>query len=565
MIMVLNILYVAAVVLLLFGAAIFVHEFGHFWVARRRGLKVEEFAIGFGPVIWSKEKDGILYSIRAIPAGGFVKLPQMITSEAIEGTAAGEQPLAPVSPLSKILVAFAGPFMNVVFAVVIATVLWAVGLPKPVNDPVIGYVEKGSAEEKAGIQPGDRILAIGGSPVSTWQDIILGVLDQKTADITVTFQQGNQTVTKVLKSDSTGGRFKMLKLDDSEALPVQSVKAAGPFEAAGVRAGDTVVAVNGVPVFSHFHFLDQLFAKPDAEAQITVVRKEGNQTLTVKLPESAGIRVGAVPVPKIGTWSRFWMWTGLKEQQEPKPTPAMVAGLQAGDLVLRAGDERLTSTRHLISLVQQHPEQEVTLHITRDGKAMPIKITPRKNLETGAVQIGVMLEQEPGVTFAVPQMKYSVVKPGPTPWAQITDVWNKTVTTISALFRSKETGVGAKDLSGPVGILGMLSIFVNTDFRLALSFLVLLNINLAVLNLLPVPVLDGGHILLSIIERIRNKPVSMRVQEYATTAFAVVLLSFMVYVTFFDLQRVPLFSELFNRDTAVEQQVPGGSPKAPSK
>jgi RIP metalloprotease RseP len=91
MLEILNILYVIGVVFLLFGAAIFVHEFGHFWVALKRGLVVEEFAIGFGPIIWSKEHEGILYSIRAIPAGGFVKLPQMLTSEAIEGTADSDE------------------------------------------------------------------------------------------------------------------------------------------------------------------------------------------------------------------------------------------------------------------------------------------------------------------------------------------------------------------------------------------------------------------------------------------------------------------------------------------
>ena len=134
-------------------------------------------------------------------------------------------------------------------------------------------------------------------------------------------------------------------------------------------------------------------------------------------------------------------------------------------------------------------------------------------------------------------------------------MWSKTITTIGALFRSSETGVGAKDLSGPVGILGMLSIFVNTDYRLALSFLVLLNINLAILNLLPVPVLDGGHIVMSIIEKIRNKPISIRVQEYATTVFALMLLSFMLYVTFFDIkERIPLFKELFSRDAKIQQE-----------
>src|SRR5580693_8543593 len=110
-------LYIAAGVVFLFGAAIFVHEFGHFWVALKRGLKVEEFAIGFGPKIISWTRHGIQYSLRWIPAGGFVKLPQMITSGAIEGESNTPQvPVPPAPALSKILVAAAGPTMNVLFA-----------------------------------------------------------------------------------------------------------------------------------------------------------------------------------------------------------------------------------------------------------------------------------------------------------------------------------------------------------------------------------------------------------------------------------------------------------------
>src|SRR5580704_8689647 len=114
---ILQYIYVAAAVILLFGAAVFVHEFGHFWVARRRGMKVEAFAIGFGPKIFGWTKDGVEYSWKLIPAGGFVKLPQMITSSTLEGeqSTPAEQ-LPPASPLTRILVAFAGPFMNVVFA-----------------------------------------------------------------------------------------------------------------------------------------------------------------------------------------------------------------------------------------------------------------------------------------------------------------------------------------------------------------------------------------------------------------------------------------------------------------
>src|SRR3954465_7038858 len=121
---VLSWLYVICAVVVLFGAAIFFHELGHFWVARWLGMKVEEFAIGMGPKMFSWVRNGIEYSVRWIPAGGFVRLPQMITSETLEGSNQPRESLPPVSPLSKILVALAGPFMNVVFGFAIATLLY---------------------------------------------------------------------------------------------------------------------------------------------------------------------------------------------------------------------------------------------------------------------------------------------------------------------------------------------------------------------------------------------------------------------------------------------------------
>ncbi|HEY2083019.1 MAG TPA: site-2 protease family protein, partial [Verrucomicrobiae bacterium] len=149
---ILNIVYVVFSVLLLFGAAIFFHELGHFWVARKLGMKVEEFAIGMGPKIYSWKRDGIVYSIRWIPAGGFVKLPQMITSEALEGTADKQVPPAP--PLHKILVAVAGPIMNVIFAFVIATVIYFVGLPTLINPSIIGEMDPTTPEYQMGIKEG---------------------------------------------------------------------------------------------------------------------------------------------------------------------------------------------------------------------------------------------------------------------------------------------------------------------------------------------------------------------------------------------------------------------------
>ena len=153
-------IYVVVAVVLAFGAAVFVHEFGHFWMARRRGLKVEAFAIGFGPKIFGWTKDGIDYSWRLIPAGGYVKLPQMVTSDALEGTRTDADKQFLPSPFSKILVAFAGPFMNVVFAFAIATVIYFVGLPVTINPSIIGYVDPKSPEAKMGIQESDRIVEV---------------------------------------------------------------------------------------------------------------------------------------------------------------------------------------------------------------------------------------------------------------------------------------------------------------------------------------------------------------------------------------------------------------------
>ena len=168
----LNFVYVVLAVLLLFGAAVFVHEYGHYWMALRRGLKVEGFSIGFGPKVMSWMRDGVEWSWRWIPAGGFVKLPQMVTSDALEGKAAeGAEPLPPVSPMSKILVALSGPMMNVFFGIAIACLLWGTGMPVQVNPPIIGYVDPASPEAKLGIEPGDEIISVDGKPITSWHDV----------------------------------------------------------------------------------------------------------------------------------------------------------------------------------------------------------------------------------------------------------------------------------------------------------------------------------------------------------------------------------------------------------
>ena len=446
-------IYVVFAVLLLFGAAIAIHEWGHYWVALKRGLKVEAFAIGFGPKIWGWTKDGIEYSIRCIPAGGYVKLPQMLTSEALEGEQKGEQ-LPPVSPWSKILVAVAGPFMNFVFACVIATFLYFVGLPMPVNPSVIGHVAPDSAEYKLGIRQGDRVVSVAGQVVKTWAEAFEATILAPTNVLPVIIERAGQRKTYHLTANADNAlKLKMLNLDPEEKVVVGDISKESPAAEAKVMPNDVIIGFAGVPVVGKSQLID-------------LVGKQGGK---------------------------------------------------ATELI-----------------------------VERAGKSQVLTITPRVlDADTKKARIGIR--------FASTPTRYEVQKPGPLPWVQLHEVWDRTWRTLNALFHSKETGVGIEDLSGPPGILAMLAANVKTDYRLALSFMVLLNINLAVLNLMPIPVLDGGHIMMSIYEKLRGKPVNVRLQEYATTAFAVVLLTFMAYVSFNDVwKRSGLFKSMFQQDSQVE-------------
>lgn len=463
---ILNYLKVGVGVVLLFGAAIFVHEFGHYWVARWRGLKVEAFALGFGPKIFAWVRDGIEYSVRWIPAGGYVKLPQMITSSAIEGDG-GKGEIPPAPPFSKILVAIAGPAMNVVFAFAIATLIYFVGLPVPVNPPVIGFMDPASPEAKLGIRSGDKIVAVDGKPVKSWEEVCSITFLALTNVLPVSIEHNGKTNIYPLKAEAGNlADLKMLNLNPRDFLVIEAVNAGSPAEKATIKSGDQILEFAGVPI---------------------------------------------------------------------------------------------SSTHQLTNLVQKFAGLSAPIVVLRGTRRLALNVTPIIDPATKMSRMGVL--------FGAGKDVYEVEHP--TPWAQITGVVANVRGTLSALLHSHSSGVKAKDLSGPVGIISALAVQVKTDYRLALSFLVLLNINLAIINMLPIPVLDGGHILMAVIEWIRRRPLELRLVEYITTGFAVLLISFMLYVTVFDIERLPLIRTLLHRDSQIQQSekpaaVPANSSETPA-
>jgi regulator of sigma E protease len=452
--------YVVLVVLVFFGASVFVHEYGHYIMAKLRKMIVLGFSIGFGPKIlgW-RDRSGVDWAIRWIPAGGFVKLPQMITSEAIEGAADSTVPHA--SPFSRILVAIAGPVMNVAFAFLIATVVWRVGLPVAVNPSIIGYVEPGSDEAKMGIREGDRILKVDGKQVRDWQDVQKFTVLARTNVIPIEISREG-TINTYLLTAKVNPAFglKLLNLDPRDHPVIGSLVEDGVAKAVGLQVDDQFVSFAGVPVVGQSQLVELIRAKPEQASVVEVIR----------------------------------------------------------------GSEKLKFT-----------------------------VTPRLDPKENVGRIGVVLTGSR-------KLVYQLQRPGPTPWQQVSDVLRMMGEVVGALVHSKETGVTAKDMSGPVGIFGKLAADVNADIRLALNFVVMVNINLAILNLMPIPVLDGGHIVMALYEIVTRRRIGVRFQEIVTTAFAVLLLSFMLYVSFFDVvKRGPMFRALFRQETVVETTPAGGS------
>jgi len=452
-------LYVGAVVLLLFGASIFVHEFGHFWMARRRGLKVAGFSIGFGPKIYGWTRDGIDYAWRWIPAGGFVALPQMITSEKLEGKMEEAAQLPPVSPWSKILVALAGPVMNLIFAFGIATAIYFIGLPVLINPAIVGEVDRESPEGKLGIQSGDRILEVNGQKVGSWDEAQKVAMVAPTNLMPVLMERNGARTTYLLAAtvnEQLG--VKILNLDPSEHPEINRVESGSAAEEAGFRKGDEVVSFAGVPV--------------------------------------------------------------VGQQQ-------------------------------LIDLIRQRPGKASTVVVMRESQALKLTATPRLDAAKGTGRLG--MEIGPSKTSV-----YEVQRPGPLPWKLMGDICGETFGVLRALLHPRQTGVKVSDLSGPPGILIMLAAEVKSDLRLALRFMVLLNISLGILNLLPIPVLDGGHIVFALLEKLRGRPLNPRLQEYTFTAFAAVLISFLLYVSFNDVfRRLPLFRMMFDQKVQIESGAKG--------
>ena len=428
--------------LFVLGVLIFVHEAGHFLAARRVGVRVLVFSLGFGPKILKFTRGDTEYCVSAIPLGGYVKM-------------AGENPDDPRSGkpdefLSKskwerFQILIAGPAMNILLAVVVLAIVLAQGTTVPAyrdEPPVIGSVVNGSPAQQVGLRRGDRIQTVAGDRVDTWADLLLAIaMRRPERDVDLEILRDGRPMTVTIKPTAEG-RYEIGTIGvmpDTNPI-VQSVIAGEIAEKIGLMAGDVILAVNGERMTTREQLIDAISRNGGREVTLTVRRASGEVTIT-----------------------------GTPEQR---------------------GD------RGMMGFYITEPTKSYT-----PGPLEAVRMSVEENIESS------------GLIFR----------------------------TLGGLFTGNTS---VKQLQGPVGIAQLSGEAAGGGWIPLLHLMAMLSINLGILNLMPVPVLDGGHIVILGLEGVARRDFSMQVKEKMLLAGFVVLMMLMVTVIYNDLTRISWIENL---------------------
>jgi regulator of sigma E protease len=435
------------------GILVTLHEYGHFWVARRCGVKVLRFSVGFGKPLFSwYDRHGTEFAVAAIPLGGYVKM-----LDAREGPipeALKDQAFTSKSPSKRIAIAAAGPAANFIFAVFAYWLLSVVGVTSVA--PIVGSVEPESIAEQMGLHGGMEIHAIDGHRVTSWRDVNMRLLERAG-------EQGKITID--ISSDGSpgtlAGQLGGWRLNDDTPDPL------GEF---GIEP-----------------------ARPDIPAVLGQISDDGQ---------------------------------------------AAKAGLKPGDEIVAVDGKPVADWFDLVEHIQGAPDKALALTIRRNGVKTDLQVTPAaKTLDSGRV-IGFV---GAGVQAASwPDDMLRTVSYGPLAAIPValSETWADTRLTLVAIKKMATGLLSPTNISGPITIARVAEASVSSGFEDFVRFLAYLSVSLGILNLLPVPVLDGGHILYYSIEGIRGKPVSDAVQALGLRIGMALILTLMVFALYNDLMRL---------------------------
>lgn len=435
------------------GLLVTVHEFGHFWVARRCGVKVIRFSVGFGKALWRRtDKKGTEFVIAAIPLGGYVKMlderaeevEPHLRSQAFNNKTVGQ----------RAAIIAAGPLANFLFAVFAYWLIFIIGMPA--LRPVIGEVAPQSIAAQANISAGMELKSVAGIETPDWNAVrmaLLGQVGEKRIDVTVA--QFGSSVEQKKTLDTSNWAF-----DPDKQSPIQTLG-----------------------------FVPKM---PQVEPVLAVVHKD---------------------------------------------SAAEKAGLKPGDRLLKVNGKDVGQWQDFVKLWQGSPGRPMELGVSRDGENMTIVMTPEaKTLDNGST-VGfagispkvIPLPEEYQIT-----RQYNVFS---AVYQAGIETWQLTKLTAKMMVKLITGDVKLKNLSGPVTIAQVAGEAAKSGILYYLMFLALISVNLGIINLFPLPVLDGGHLAFLAVEKVTGKPVSEQVQDYSYRVGAILLVLLMGLALFNDFSR----------------------------
>jgi len=448
----LSILWSFAAFIVALGVLITVHEFGHFWVARRCGVKVERFSIGFGKALWRRsDRQGTEYVIALIPLGGYVKM----LDERVESVPAElrHQAFNNKTVLQRASIIAAGPIANFIFAIFAYWAVFIHGVPGV--RPVVGEILNGSVAAEAQISSGMELKAVDGIETPDWDAVRMALIGKiGDSDATLTVSQFGEEATQQ----------KQLNLRDWQFEPDKQ---------------DPVVALG--------------------------IRPRGPQIETT-----------------------------LAEVQAN--SPASNAGLQAGDRIVKVDGQPLSQWQAFAAQVRDNPGKNMALDIERNGEPVALTLTPEAKPGKEAEGFAGVIPR----VIPLPDEYKTVRQYGP--FAAIGEAsvktWQLMKLTVSMLGKLIIGDVKLNNLSGPISIAQGAGLSAEYGVIYYLMFLALISVNLGIINLFPLPVLDGGHLLFLAIEKIKGGPVSERVQDFSYRIGSILLVLLMGLALFNDFSRL---------------------------